>query len=86
MHFTLHSKWKRYGTVLDDILNWVLLDDYTFLKDLSDICLKTTRLTFHIDRHTFTLITIDWRSIDSVSSMLGYRGIKAAEHTTTDLR
>ena len=48
-----------------------------YLKELADICGITTRLTFHIARHTFaTTVSLEnGVPIDSVSKMLGHRSI-----------
>ena len=48
-----------------------------YLKELADICGITTRLTFHVARHTFaSTVTLDnGVPIESVSKMLG--GIEA---------
>lgn len=52
-----------------------------YLKELADICGITTRMTFHIARHTFaTTVTLDnGVPIDSVSKMLGHRSIKTTQ-------
>ena len=49
-----------------------------YLKELADICGITTRLTFHIARHTFaTTVSLEnGVPIDSVSKMHGHRSIK----------
>lgn len=52
-----------------------------YLKELADICGITTKITFHIARHTFaTTVTLDnGVPIDSVSKMLGHRSIKTTQ-------
>lgn len=52
-----------------------------YLKELADICGITTRVTFHIARHTFaTTVTLEnGVPIDSVSKMLGHRSIKTTQ-------
>jgi site-specific recombinase XerD len=52
-----------------------------YLKELADICGITTKITFHIARHTFaTTITLqNGVPIDSVSKMLGHRSIKTTQ-------
>jgi len=52
-----------------------------YLKELADICGITTKITFHIARHTFaTTVTLEnGVPIDSVSKMLGHRSIKATQ-------
>ncbi|HKO81334.1 MAG TPA: site-specific integrase [Chitinophagaceae bacterium] len=52
-----------------------------YLKELADICGITTKVTFHIARHTFaTTVTLDnGVPIDSVSKMLGHRSIKTTQ-------
>jgi site-specific recombinase XerD len=53
----------------------------TYLKELADICGITTRITFHIARHTFaTTVTLQNNvPIDSVSKMLGHKSIKTTQ-------
>ena len=52
-----------------------------YLKKLADICGITTKITFHIARHTFaTTVTLEnGVPIDSVSKMLGHRSIKTTQ-------
>lgn len=52
-----------------------------YLKELGDICGITTKITFHIARHTFaTTVTLEnGVPIDSVSKMLGHRSIKTTQ-------
>ena len=52
-----------------------------YLKELADICGITTKITFHIARHTFaTTVTLqNGIPIDSVSKMLGHRSIKTTQ-------
>lgn len=52
-----------------------------YLKELADICNITTKITFHIARHTFaTTVTLEnGVPIDSVSKMLGHRSIKTTQ-------
>jgi site-specific recombinase XerD len=52
-----------------------------YLKELADICGITTRITFHIARHTFaTTVTLQNNvPIDSVSKMLGHKSIKTTQ-------
>lgn len=52
-----------------------------YLKEIADICGITTRITFHIARHTFaTTVTLEnGVPIDSVSKMLGHRSIKTTQ-------
>ena len=52
-----------------------------YLKELADICEITTRITFHIARHTFatTIALQNGVPIDSVSKMLGHRSIKTTQ-------
>lgn len=52
-----------------------------YLKELGDICGITTKLTFHIARHTFaTTVTLEnGVPIDSVSRMLGHGSIKTIQ-------
>ena len=52
-----------------------------YLKELGDICGITTKITFHIARHTFaTTVTLkNGVPIDSVSKMLGHRSIKTTQ-------
>lgn len=52
-----------------------------YLKELADICNISTKITFHIARHTFaTTVTLEnGVPIDSVSKMLGHRSIKTTQ-------
>jgi integrase len=52
-----------------------------YLKEIADICSITTKITFHIARHTFaTTVTLqNGVPMDSVSKMLGHRSIKTTQ-------
>jgi site-specific recombinase XerD len=52
-----------------------------YIKELADICGITTKITFHIARHTFaTTVTLqNGVPIESVSRMLGHRSIKTTQ-------
>lgn len=52
-----------------------------YLKELADICGITTKITFHIARHTFatTVALENGVPIDSISKMLGHRSIKTTQ-------
>lgn len=52
-----------------------------YLNELADICNISTKITFHIARHTFaTNVTLEnGVPIGSVSKMLGHRSIKTIQ-------
>jgi site-specific recombinase XerD len=52
-----------------------------YLKEIAVICEISTKITFHVARHTFaTTITLDnGVPIDSVSKMLGHRSVKTTQ-------
>jgi integrase len=54
----------------------------TYLKEISDACKITKKMTFHTARHTFaTTVTLtNGVPIETVSKMLGHRNLKTTQH------
>jgi site-specific recombinase XerD len=73
-HFKLNKSRKLLPVPSNQKLN-------AYLKEVADICGITTKITFHIARHTFaTTVTLEnGVPIDSVSKMLGHRSIKTTQ-------
>lgn len=73
-HFRLGKSTKLLPVPSNQKLN-------AYLKELADICGISTKITFHIARHTFaTTVTLEnGVPIDSVSKMLGHRSIKTTQ-------
>ena len=53
-----------------------------YLKEISDACKITKKMTFHTARHTFaTTVTLsNGVPIETVSKMLGHRNLKTTQH------
>ena len=58
----------------------------TYLKEISDACEITKKMTFHTARHTFaTTVTLtNGVPIETVSKMLGHRNLKTTQHYAED--
>lgn len=53
-----------------------------YLKEITDVCGISKKITFHVARHTFatTVTLLNGVSIESVSKMLGHTNIKTTQH------
>lgn len=74
-----HSECMNNGRLLPVLSNQKM---NSYLKEITDVCVITKELTFHIARHTFaTTVTLNnGVPIETVSKMLGHTNLRTTQH------